>query len=92
MQELSEFNLSQNNNLNKLQNKLLEYEQNNSKVLEELEMAKGYSEELLKKLTEKNNRIIKLEEDMKKSVNDKKKLEQEHNHKLQAYRNKLEVS
>lgn len=92
MQELSEFNLSQKDNINKLQNQLLEYEQNSSKVLEELEMAKNYNDGLLKTITEQNNKIKTLEEELKKSVDDKDKLEKGLNHKLAHYKNKLEVS
>lgn len=92
MQELSEFNLSQNNNINKLQNQLLEYEQKYSKMLEELEAAKDYSDELLKNISKQNNTILTLEEELKKSVNDKDRLEKSLNHKLAHYKYKLEVS
>lgn len=92
MQELSEFNLSQNNNINKLQNQLLNYEQNNIKIIEELESSKEYSNVLLKKTTEQNNRIKTLEEELKKKINDKDKLERGLNHKLSHYKNKLEVN
>lgn len=92
MQELSEFNLSQNDNINKLQNQLLEYEQKYSKMLEELEAAKDYSDELLKNISKQNNTILTLEEELKKSVNDKDRLEKSLNHKLAHYNYKLEVS
>lgn len=92
MQELSEFNLSQNDNVNKLQNQLLEYEQNNSKILEELESAKNYNNGLLKTTEEQNNKITTLQEELKKLVYDKDKIEKELNHKVAHYKNKLEVS
>lgn len=92
MQELSEFNISQKDNINKLQNQLLEYEQNNSKVLEELEVAKEHSGDLSKKIIDQNNKILKLEEELNKTVNDKDLLEKSLNHKLTHYKNKLEVS
>lgn len=92
MQELSEFNSSQNNNINKLQNQLLDYEQNNSKIIEELESTKEYSNELLEKITGHQNIIKTLEEELKKTVHDKNKLEKELNHKLLHYKNKLEVN
>lgn len=92
MQELSEFNLSQNNNINKLQNQLLEYEQKYSKMLGELEAAKDYSDELSKNISKQNNTILTLEEELKKSVNDKDRLEKGLNHKLTHYKYKLEVS
>lgn len=92
MQQLSEFNLSQKDNINKLQNQLLEYEQNNSNIIEELEVAKEQCDELLKKTTNQNSRIMTLEEELKKSINDKDKLERGLNHKLSHYKNKLEVS
>jgi len=60
MQELSEFNLSQKNNINKLQSQLNDYEQNNTKVLKDLEKAKEHGDGLLKTIAEKNNRIITL--------------------------------
>lgn len=90
MQELSEFNLSQNDNINKLQNQLSEYEQKYSKMLEELEAAKDYSDELLKNISKQNNTILTLEEELKKSVNDKDRLEESLNHKLAHYKYKLE--
>lgn len=92
MQELSDFNLSRNDNINKLQNQLLEYEQTNSNVLKELETTKEHIDELLNEITKKNNKIITLEEELKKSVDDKNKLEKGLNHKLTHYKNKLEVS
>lgn len=92
MQELSEFNLSQNDNINKLQSQLLEYEQKYSKILEELDAAKDHSDELLKNISKQNNTILTLEEEFKKSVNDKDRLEKGLNHKLAHYKNKLEVS
>jgi len=92
MQELSEFNISQKENINKLQNQLLDYEQTNCKVLEELKVAKENSDDLLKKITDKNNMIMKLEEELKKTINDKDIMEKELNHKLTHYKNKLEVS
>ncbi|XP_022171411.1 nucleoprotein TPR-like isoform X3 [Myzus persicae] len=90
MQELSEFNLSQNDNINKLQSQLLEYEQKYSKMLEELEAAKDHSDELLKNISKQNNTILSLEEELKKSVNDKDRLEKGLNHKLAHYKSKLE--
>jgi len=92
MQELSEFNLSQNDNVNKLQSQLLEYEQKYSKMLEELDAAKDHSDELLKNISKQNNTILTLEEKLKKSVDDKDRLEKGLNHKLAHYKNKLEVS
>lgn len=92
MQELSEFNLSQKDNINKLQNQLLEYEQNSIKVLEELEITKNNSDGLLKKITEQTIKITTLEEELKKMVDDKDKLEKGLNHKVAHYKNKLEVS
>jgi len=92
MQELSEFNISQKDNINKLQNQLLDYEQTNCKVLEELKVAKEQSDDLLKKISGKNNMIMKLEEELKKTINDKDIMEKELNHKLTHYKNKLEVS
>lgn len=91
MQELSEFNSSQKDNIIKLQNQLLEYDQNNSKIIKELEVATDYNNELMEKNTEQNNKIIKLEEELKKSINDKDKTEKGFNHKLAHYKNKLEV-
>lgn len=92
MQKLSEENYSQKNNINKLQDQLLEYEQNNCKVLDELEMAKINNDKLLTKITEQNKTILQLEEDLKKSIDDKNKFEKENNLKLHHYKNKLEVS
>lgn len=92
MQELSEFNLSQKDNINKLQNQLLEYEMKHSKILEELESAKDHSDELLKNISKQNNTILTLEEELKKSINDKDRLEKGLNHKLAHYKYKLEVS
>lgn len=92
MQELSEFNSSQKDNITKLQNQLSEYEQNNNKVLEELDKTKEHSDELLKRITEQNNRIRTLEAELTKSQNDKDRLEKGLNHKLAHYKNKLEVS
>jgi len=89
---LSEFNISQKDNINKLQNQLLEYEQTNSTVLDELKVIKENSNDLLKKITDQNNKIIKLEDELKRTVNDKDILEMELNHKLTHYKNKLEVS
>lgn len=91
MQELSEFNSSQKDHISKLQNQLSEYDQNNTKILEELEAAKDHNCELLKKITEQNNKITTLEEELKKSLNDKDILEKGLNHKLAHYKNKLEV-
>lgn len=92
MQELSDFNSSQNDNANKLQNQILEFEQTNVKLLEDLERAKEHSEVLLKTITDQNNKILTLEEELKKSIDDKNKLEKGLNHKLAHYKNKLEVS
>lgn len=92
MQELSDFNLSRNNNISKLQNQLLEYEQTNSNILKELETTKEHIDKLLNEITEKNNKVITLEEELKKSFDDKDKLEKGLNHKLTHYKNKLEVS
>lgn len=92
MQELSEFNLSQKDNINKLQNQLLEYEMKHNKILEELELAKDHSDELLKNISKQNNTILTLEEELKKSINDKDRLEKGLNHKLAHYKYKLEVS
>lgn len=92
LQELSEFNLSQKDNINKLQNQLLEYEQKNNTILEELETASVHSDELLKKISKQNNTILTLEEELKKSINDKDRLEKGLNHKLAHYKNKLDVS
>jgi len=92
VQELSEFNLSQKDNINKLQNQLLEYEMKHSKILEELESAKDHNDELLKNISKQNNTILTLEEELKKSVNDKDRLEKGLNHKLAHYKYKLEVS
>lgn len=92
MQELSDFNLSRNNNISKLQNQLLEYEQTNSNILKELETTKEHIDKLLNDIAEKNNKVITLEEELKKSVDDKDKLEKGLNHKLTHYKNKLEVS
>ncbi|VVC26804.1 Major intrinsic protein, conserved site [Cinara cedri] len=90
MQELSEFNSSQKDIINKLQNQLLEYEQNNCKILKELEISTEHNNELLKKNTEQNNNISKLEEELKKLINDRDKTEKGFNHKLTHYKNKLE--
>ncbi|XP_025205590.1 nucleoprotein TPR [Melanaphis sacchari] len=90
MQELSKFNLSQNDNINKLQTQLLEYEMKHSKILEELETAKDHSDELLKNISKQNNTILTLEEELKKSINDKDRLEKGLNHKLAHYKYKLE--
>uniref|UniRef100_A0A2S2PQR5 NUA/TPR/MLP1-2-like domain-containing protein n=2 Tax=Schizaphis graminum TaxID=13262 RepID=A0A2S2PQR5_SCHGA len=90
VQELSEFNLSQKNNINKLQNQLLEYEMKHNKILEELETTKDHSDELLKTISKQNNTILTLEEELKKSVNDKDRLEEGLNHKLAHYKFKLE--
>ncbi|XP_027851398.2 nucleoprotein TPR-like isoform X1 [Aphis gossypii] len=90
VQELSEFNLSQKDNINKLQNQLLEYEMKHSKILEELESAKDHSDELLKNISKQNNTILTLEEELKKSINDKDRLEKGLNHKLAHYKYKLE--
>lgn len=92
MRELSEFNSSQKDNINKLQNQLSEYENSNSKMLKELEIATERSNELLKRNAELNNVIIQLREELKKSINDKDKIEKGFNHKLAHYKNKLEVS
>jgi hypothetical protein len=92
VQELSEFNLSQKDNINKLQNQLLEYEMKHNKILEELETTKDHSDELLKTISKQNNTILTLEEELKKSVNDKDRLEKGLNHKLAHYKYKLEVS
>jgi len=92
VQELSEFNLSQKDNINKLQNQLLEYEMKHNKILEELELAKDHSDELLKNISKQNNTILTLEEELKKSINDKDRLEKGLNHKLAHYKYKLEVS
>lgn len=74
MQELSEFKSSQKYDNNKFQNQLLEYEHVNSELLEELDVAKKYNYELLNKITEQNNKLLTLENELKKSVNDKDKL------------------
>ncbi|CAI6354434.1 unnamed protein product [Macrosiphum euphorbiae] len=59
-------------------------------MLEELEAAKDYSDELLKNISKQNNTILTLEEELKKSVNDKDRLEKSLNHKLEHYKYKLE--
>lgn len=92
MQKMRDLNLSQENIINKLQNQLLECEQKSCKVVDELENAKKDNDELLKKMMEKNKKILKIEEELKTSINDKIKFEKELNHKLQLYKNKLEVS
>lgn len=60
-------------------------------MLEELEKGKDYSDELLKKINEQKYKIFELEEQLKKSLNDKDRLEKGLNHKLAHYKNKLEV-
>lgn len=92
MQQLSDFNLSQKDNTNKLQSQLLEYEQKHITILEELETAKDHSDDLLKNISKQNNTILTLKEELKKSVNDKDRLEKNLNHKLAHYKYKLEVS
>lgn len=92
MQELSDFNQSQNININKLQSQLVEYEKNQNKLLIELETGKEYNKELMKKITEQDKTIKVLKEELETSINDKKKSEKEFHNKITQFKNKLEVS
>lgn len=91
MQELSDFNLSQNDIVNKLQNQIHELEQTNIILLEDLKITKDHNEELLETVTHQKNKMFSLEEEMKKTIDAKNKLEKGLNHKLAHYKNKLEV-
>lgn len=92
MQELSDFNKSQNININKLESQLIEHEQNQNKLLIELETGKEHNKELMKKITEQDKTIKILKEELETSYNDKNKSEKEFNNKITQFKNKLEVS
>lgn len=92
MQELSDFNKSQNININKLQSQLDKYEKNQNKLLVELETEKEHNKEHMKTITEQDKTIKILREELETTFNDKNESEKEFNNKITQFKNKLEVS